>query len=47
MKDLNQFTTDTWKNTIAYKTLISEELLSNGFLASNSLYVCIEHTNEI
>lgn len=32
---------------LAYKTLISQELLSNGFLASNSVYVCTEHTNEI
>lgn len=35
------------KNMLAYKTLISQELLSNGFLASNSVYVCTEHTNEI
>jgi glutamate-1-semialdehyde 2,1-aminomutase len=35
------------KNSIAYKTLITQEMLKKGFLASNSIYVCIDHSNEI
>jgi glutamate-1-semialdehyde 2,1-aminomutase len=29
---------------LAYKTLITQEMLAQGFLASNSVYVCTEHT---
>jgi glutamate-1-semialdehyde 2,1-aminomutase len=32
------------KNALAYKTLITQEMLSKGYLAGNSVYVCIEHT---
>jgi glutamate-1-semialdehyde 2,1-aminomutase len=32
---------------LAYKTLISQEMLGKGYLAANSIYVCTEHTNEI
>ncbi len=35
------------KNALAYKTLITQEMLSKGFLAGNSIYVCTEHTTEI
>jgi glutamate-1-semialdehyde 2,1-aminomutase len=35
------------ENSLAYKTLITQEMLAKGFLASNSVYVCIDHTNEI
>lgn len=31
-------------NALAYKTLITQEMLGKGFLASNCLYVCTEHT---
>jgi glutamate-1-semialdehyde 2,1-aminomutase len=31
-------------NALAYKTLITQEMLSKGILAGNSVYVCIEHT---
>jgi glutamate-1-semialdehyde 2,1-aminomutase len=31
-------------NALAYKTLISQEMLSKGYLAGTSLYVCTEHT---
>lgn len=31
-------------NALAYKTLITQEMLAKGFLASNCLYVCTEHT---
>lgn len=31
-------------NTLAYKTLITQEMLAKGYLAGNSVYVCIEHT---
>jgi len=34
-------------NTLAYKTLITQEMLAKGYLAGNSVYVCIEHTSEI
>ena len=34
-------------NALAYKTLITQEMLSKGYLAGTSLYVCTEHTDEI
>lgn len=34
-------------NSLAYKTLITQEMLSKGYLAGNSVYVCIEHTPEV
>ena len=38
------FTTD---NALAYKTLITQEMLAKGYLASTLLFVCTEHTPEI
>jgi glutamate-1-semialdehyde 2,1-aminomutase len=35
------------ENALAYKTLITQEMLSKGYLASNSVYVCTEHKPEI
>jgi len=35
------------KNALAYKTLITQEMLSRGYLAGNSVYVCIDHTPEL
>ena len=35
------------ENALAYKTLITQEMLAKGYLAGNSVYVCIDHTNEI
>jgi glutamate-1-semialdehyde 2,1-aminomutase len=35
------------ENALAYKTLITQEMLGRGYLASNSVYVCTEHTPEI
>ena len=32
---------------LAYKTLITQEMLAKGYIAGNSVYVCIEHTPEI
>ncbi len=32
---------------LAYKTLITQEMLGKGYLAANSVYVCTEHTREI
>ncbi|SDH62113.1 aminotransferase class III-fold pyridoxal phosphate-dependent enzyme [Propionivibrio dicarboxylicus] len=32
------------QNALAYKTLITQEMLRKGFLAGNSVYVCTEHT---
>ena len=34
-------------NALAYKTLITQEMLSKGYLAATSVYVCTEHTPEI
>jgi len=34
-------------NALAYKTLITQEMLALGFLASNSVYVCTEHTQGV
>ena len=35
------------QNSLAYKTYITQEMLKKGYLAGNSVYVCIEHTKEI
>jgi len=34
-------------NALAYKTLISQEMLKKGYLAGNSIYVCTEHSEQI
>jgi len=34
-------------NALAYKTLITQEMLAKGYLAGTSVYVCTEHTSEI
>ena len=34
-------------NWLKYKTLITQEMLKNNYLASNSVYVCTEHSDEI
>jgi glutamate-1-semialdehyde 2,1-aminomutase len=34
-------------DALAYKTLISQEMLEKGYLAGNCVYACIEHTPEI
>jgi len=34
-------------NALAYKTYITQEMLGQGYLAGNSVYVCTEHTPEI
>ena len=35
------------KNSLAYKTLITQEMLAKGYLAGNCVYVCIDHSSEI
>ena len=34
-------------DALAYKTLITQEMLTKGYLAGTSVYVCTEHTPEI
>jgi glutamate-1-semialdehyde 2,1-aminomutase len=34
-------------NALAYKTLITQEMMAKGYLAGNSVYVCTEHTPEV
>jgi len=34
-------------DAIAYKTFVTQEMLKKGYLASNSIYVCTEHTQII
>jgi glutamate-1-semialdehyde 2,1-aminomutase len=34
-------------NALAYKTLITQEMLAKGYLAATSVYVCTEHTPEL
>lgn len=34
-------------NALAYKTLVTQEMLGKGYLAGNSVYVCTEHTPAI
>ena len=35
------------EKSLIYKTLITQEMLSKGYLAGNSVYVCIDHTPEV
>lgn len=35
------------RNSLAYKTLITQEMLGQGYLAANSVYACIDHTPEV
>lgn len=35
------------EKNLAYKTYITQEMLSKGYLAGNTIYVCIDHTREI
>jgi glutamate-1-semialdehyde 2,1-aminomutase len=35
------------EHSLAYKTLITQEMLAKGYLAGNSIYVCIEHTSDV
>jgi len=34
-------------HALAYKTLITQEMLDKGYLAANTVYVCTEHTPDI
>jgi glutamate-1-semialdehyde 2,1-aminomutase len=34
-------------DALAYKTLITQEMLAQGYLAGNSVYVCIDHTSDV
>jgi glutamate-1-semialdehyde 2,1-aminomutase len=34
------------ENALAYKSLITQEMMAKGYLAGNSIYVCIDHTPE-
>ncbi len=34
-------------NALAYKTLVTQEMLARGYLASNSVYACTDHTPEV
>lgn len=35
------------ENALAYKTLLTQEMLEKGYLAANCVYACVEHTPEI
>ena len=35
------------QQALQYKTLISQEMLAKGYLASNAVYVCTEHTKAV
>ena len=43
---LASFTFDS-PNGLAYKTLITQEMLAEGYLASNSFYACIDHGPDV
>ncbi len=34
-------------NVLQYKTLVSQEMLAKGYLASNAVYVCMEHSQDV
>ncbi len=46
---LTALTTFTFKsdNALAYKTLITQEMLKKGYLAATAVYVCTAHTQDI
>lgn len=35
------------QNHLSYKTLITQEMLKEGFLASTSIYICTQHTPDV
>ena len=35
------------ENGLKYKTLVTQEMLKQGFLASNTVYSCIDHTDQV
>lgn len=35
------------QSTLAYKTLITQEMLKKGFLSGNLIFACIDHTEEV
>ena len=35
------------RNTLEYKTLITQEMLKKGYLATNSIYVCKDHSQNV
>jgi glutamate-1-semialdehyde 2,1-aminomutase len=37
----------TGDNALAYKTLLTQEMLAKGYLAGNSVYVCTEHKPDV
>jgi glutamate-1-semialdehyde 2,1-aminomutase len=39
--------TITGEDSLAYKTYITQEMLKQGILASNCVYVCTEHSSEV
>ncbi len=39
--------TFNYRNHQAYKTLITQEMLKKNFLASNAIYVCIDHSDDL
>ena len=43
---LTSFSFDS-KSALAYKTLLTQEMLAKGYLAGTSVYVCTEHAPEI
>ena len=43
---LSGYTFDS-SNALAYKTLITQEMLKKGYLATNCVYACIEHTQDV
>jgi glutamate-1-semialdehyde 2,1-aminomutase len=34
-------------NALSYKTLITQEMLKKGYLATNCVYACIDHTQKV
>lgn len=34
-------------HSLAYKTLLTQEMLGKGYLASNTIYTCIDHTPDV
>ncbi len=39
--------TFNYKNHQSYKTLVTQEMLKKNFIASNAIYVCIDHSDDL
>ena len=44
---ITSFSFNNTNNQLAYKTLITQEMMAKGYLAGTVIFTCTEHTDEI